>query len=320
MTEVIRPYADLKGIFAGIDYRHSLAVAFQPIDVSEDSASTVVRVDDLRTIPQHQLRVRLNLDALKPHYEHHMDALQLVLLARDTTLRRELQLGRFQLDAIPTTIDLDRNLLRVTALRDLLPLNLSVILKDRIKGGPELPLQRASRLAEFRFTIANTAGGATFPFKRVTAAELRTAGKPSETGVFLNLLCGPEELIIASDTPISSLLEVWVHEKIWTAVQNDRGPATSRLRLGSITLLTSTLILSAVVPLLREGKEIAELSVVGQLLSYAEKQGGMEEGELRRRFQSDASVHDLDPWLQNAWRFVSLAGRIQEEVGEEASP
>jgi hypothetical protein len=313
MTEVIRPYADLKGIFAGIEYRHNHAVVFQPIDVSEDSATTVVRVDDLRTIPQHQLRLRLNLEVLKPHYEDHVEALELVVIARDTALRRELQLGRFQLGEVPTTIDLDRNLLRMTALRDVLPLDFAVVLKDRIKGGPALPMQRASRLAEFRFTITNTAGGANFPFKRVTAAELRAAGKPAEAGIHLNLLCAAEELIIASDTPISSLLEVWVHEKIWTAVQNDRGPAASRLRLGGVTLLTSTLILSSVVPLVKAGREIGEMSVVGQLLSYAEKQGGLEDGALRRQFQLDASVLDLDPWLQNAWRFVSLAGKIQEE-------
>jgi hypothetical protein len=313
MPEVIRPYQDLRGIFAGLEYRHNQSVAFQPIDVSEDSATTVVRVDDLRTIPQHQLRIRLNLDVLKPHYERHVEALQLVLIARDTTLRQELQLGRFPLGEVPATIDLDRNSLRVTALRDVLPLNLSIVLNEKIKGGPALPTQRASRLAEFHFTITNAAGGASFPFKRVTAAELRDAGKPAETGIHLNLLCGAEELITASDTPIVNLLEVWVHERIWTAIQNDRGPAASKIRLTSITLLSSTLILSAVVPLVRERKEIAETSVVGQLLSYAEKQGGLEEGELRRRFQADASVHDLDPWLQNAWRFVSQVGKIQEE-------
>jgi hypothetical protein len=317
MSEVIRPYADLRGIFAGIEYRHSQALPFQPIDVSTESATAVVRVDDLRTIPQHQLRVRLDLGVLKPHYEDHMDALQLIVITRDTTLRRELQLGRFQLDELPTTIDLDRNLLRVTALRDELPLNLSVVLKERIKGGPALPLQRASRLAEFFFTITNKAFGATFPFKRVSAADLRDAGKPAETAVHLNLLCATEELLIASDTPIANLLEVWIHEKIWTAIQSDRGPAASRLRLASITLLASTLVLSAVVPLLRVGRQIEERSIVGQLLSYAERQGGLEHGELRRRFQADAAVHDLDPWLQNAWRFVSNAGRIQDE-GEES--
>lgn len=316
MTELIRPYADLKGIFAGIDYRHSQGVPFQPIDVSEDVATTVVRVDDLRTIPQHQLRVRLDLDVLKPHYDDHLGSLQLVVIVRDTTLRRELQLGRYPLDEVPSTIDLDRNMLRVTALRDELPLTLSVILKERIKGGPALPLQRASRLAEFHFTVTNKATGATFPFKRVTAGELQEAGKPTETAVHLNLLCAPEELLIASDTPISNLLEVWVHEKIWTAIQTDRGLATSRLRLASITLLTSTLILSAVVPLLREGGRIEDGSIVGQLLSYAEKQGGLEDGALQRRFQAEASVHDLDAWLQNAWRFVSNAGRIQDE-GED---
>ena len=318
MTEVIRPYADLRGIFAGLEYRHNQVVPFQPIDVGQDAATTVVRVDDLRTIPQHQLKVRLNFDALKPHYEDHLDSLQFVVIARDTTLRRELQLGRYPLTDVPATIDLDRNMLRATALRDDLPLNLSIVLKDRIRGGAALPLQRASRLAEFRFIITNKASGATFPFKRVTATEMRAAGKPAETAVHLNLVCGAEELLTASDTPIANLLEVWVHEKIWTAIQSDRGPAASKLRLASVTHLTSTLILSTVVPLLRAGKKIEEMSIVGQLLSYAEKQGGLDEGELRRRFQAEASLHELDPWLQNAWRFVSNAGRIQEE-GEESS-
>jgi hypothetical protein len=318
MTEVIRPYADLRGIFAGLEYRHSLAIPYDPIDVTQDAATTIVRVDDLRTIPHHQLKVRLDLGALKPHYENHLDALQFVVIARDTTLRRELQLGCYPLAEVPTPIDLDRSMLRATSLRDDLPLNLSIVLKERIKGGAALPLQRASRLAEFRFTITNKASGATFPFKRVTAAEMREAGKPAETAVHLNLICGAEELLSASDTPIANLLEVWVHEKIWTAIQSDRGLTASKLRLASVTLLTSTLILSAVVSLLRAGKEIEEMSVVGQLLSYAEKQGGLEDGELRRRFQADASLHELDPWLQNAWRFVSNAGRIQEE-GEEAS-
>jgi hypothetical protein len=317
MTEIIRPYADLKGIFAGLEYRHNHAMAFQPIDLSQDSAKTVVRVDDLRTIPQHQLRVRLELAVLKPHYHHHLGALQLVVIARDTTLRRELQLGCFALGEIPSQIDLDRNMLRTTSLRDVLPLNLSVILRERIKGGPALPTQRASRLAEFMFTISNAASGPTFPFKRVSAEELRHAGKPAETGIHLHLTCDAEELLMASDTPIANLLEVWVHDEIWRAIQNDRGPAAAKLRLASVTLLASTLILSAVVPLLRTGKEIAEKSVVGQLLSYAEKRGGLDDGELRRRFQSDASVHELDPWLQNAWRFVSNAGRIQDE-GQES--
>ena len=103
---------------------------------------------------------------------------------------------------------------------------------------------------------------------------------------------------------------------LFRSIQNDRGPAASKLRLASVILLTTTLILSAVVPLLRAGREIEPRSMVGQLLAYAEKQGGLDEGELRRRFQADASVHDLDPWLQNAWRFVSHAGKIQEE-GQE---
>jgi hypothetical protein len=318
MTELIRPYADLRGIFAAIEYRHNQAMPFEPLELGADAATTVVRVDDLRTIPQHQIRLRLDMDVLKPNYTAHVRNLQLLVIARDTTLRQELQLGRFRLDEVPTTIDLDRNLLRVTALRDVLPLNFCVVLNDRIKGGPQLPTQRASRLAEFLLTITNAAGGAAFPFKRVTAAQLREAGKPTETGVHLELLCDVEELIIASDTPIANLLEVWVHERVWSAVQNDRGPAASRLRIASLTLMSATMILSTVVPLLRDGRRIAETSIVGQLLSYVEKQGGLEDGELRDRFEENAALHELDPWLQHAWRFLSQAGRTQEE-GEESS-
>jgi hypothetical protein len=318
MTEIIRPYADLEGIFAGVEYRANPVEAFQPIDIDGDAATTIVQVDDLRTIPQHQLRLRLDLEVLKPHYHKHKDKIRLVVIARDTMLRREIRLGDFALDDVPAIIDLERSLLRMTALRDVLPLNLSVVLDERLKGeAAALPIQRASRLTELRLIIKNTAGGATFPFKRVSAEKFRDEGKPAETGIHLELLCDPEELLHASDTPIANLFEVWVHEKVWAAIQNDRAPVASKMRLAAATLTTAHLLLSAVVPLLKDGQEIEKGSVAGQLLSHVEKQASLPEGKLTTQFQTDASLHGLDPYLQNAWRFVTTMGKIDEDAEEQ---
>ena len=314
MSDLIRPYADLEGIFVGIEYRANPVQSFQSVDIDGDTARMVVPVDDLRTIPQHQLRLALNDDVLKPHYQKHKDKLRLVIITHDTTLRREVRLCDFPLDEVPETIDLDRSLLRTTALRDALPLKLSVVLNERIKGHTALPIQRASRLAELNLLLRNTAGGASFPFKRVSAEKFRQAGKPPDAGIHLELLCDPVELIDASDTPMANLLEVWIHEKVWAAVQSDRAPVASKIRLASVTLATSHLLLSAVVPLLKNGRNIEEGSIVGQLLSYVEKQAALPVGRLRRQFQSDASLHDLDPYIQHAWRFVATAGKVEEDL------
>jgi hypothetical protein len=313
MMDLVRPYADLTGIFESIEYRANLTEPFQPIDVAGDVATHLVRVDDLRTIPQHQLRVRLRMEALKPHYDRHKENLRFVIIVRDTTLRQELRLGDFPIDSIPATIELDRSLLRTTGLRDLLPLNFSIISFDVMGGDKALPIQRASRLAELQIVLRNTAGGASFPYKRVTAEDLKRKGWPAETGIHLELICDPIELINESDTPIRNLFEVWVHERIWGAIQSDRSPAASPLRLSAVTITTVNLILSAVAPCLKGNNVIQEDSVVGQLLSHAEKQSSLPEGHLRRQFQEDGSLYGLQPHLQNAWRFVSNAGKVEEE-------
>jgi hypothetical protein len=316
MTSIIRPYADLEGIFSGLQYRANAAEPFKSVPIENDDASTIVRVDDLRTIPQDELRIDLNQSALKPYYEEHQDKLRLVIIARDTVLRRELRLCDYPLDEVPSTISLNRALLRTTSLRDALPLQVSIVLGERLKGDAALPSQRASRLAELTFLIRNSAGGATFPLKRATAEEFKDAGLPSETGIHLDLKCEPEELIKAVDWPMANLLQVWVHEKIWDAIDRDRGAVASRIRLTSIALTAVHLLLSTVVPLMRKGEEIEEASVIGQLLSYAEHEGSLEEGHLRRQLQEDAALHKIEPWLQNAWRLVSVAGKIDEDSEE----
>jgi hypothetical protein len=314
MTDLIRPYADLEGIFDKLEYRANPVAQFETIEIDGDSATTIVPVDDLRAIPQHELRLQLNLDVLKPHYQKHKDKLHLVIITRDTTLRREVRLCDYSLDELPAVISLDRGLLRTTALRDTLPLSICVVLNERLKGESAFPTQRSSRLVELDFVIRNSSGGAAFPFKRVSAEQLKEAGLPTDTGVRLELICDPVELIDASDTPIANLLQVWVHEKVWAAIQNDRSPTSAKLRMTAVTLSAAHLILAAVVPLLKGQQLIREDSVVGQLLSHLEEQASLPEGRLRRDFQSDPSLIALDPYLQHAWRFAQVAGKVEDEV------
>ena len=316
MRELVRPYADLDGIFESVEYRAGPTEPFEFLDIDGDDAVRVVPVDDLRTIPQHQLRIRVRLDVLKPHYTAHKDRIRLVIIVRDARLRKELRLADFPIDEIPLTIDLDRTMLRTTGLRDVLPLSIVVLWSAVVSGDIALPKQRASRLAELHFVLKNKAGGASFPYKRASAEELRKEGLPAETGVHLKLLCDALELIKESDTPIKNLFEVWLHEKIWAAIQNDRSPVASALRLSSVTLTATNLLLSAVAPLLKNGQQIEQGSAIGQLLEHVEKQASLKEGHLRHKFESTASLHDLEPHLQNAWRFVTSAGRVEEEVTE----
>lgn len=316
MKDLLRPYADVQGIFNSIEYRANATEAFEKLDVDTDVAARVVRVDDLRTIPTHQLRITLDLNALKPHYDKYVDKVSLLILVRDTTLRREIVLADHPVDAVPSVIDLDRGKLRLTGMRDVLPLNIVVLWKAAKAVGNALPTQRASRLAELQVVLRNTAGGATFPYKRVTAEELKKAGLPAETAIHLKLYGSAVELLKESDTPVKNLFEVWVHEKVWAAIQNDKSPPSATLRLSAVTLTVSNLLLSAILPHLKEGQTIEERSAIGQLLSYVEKQAGKPDGQLRRELQASAELHGLEPYLQNAWRFVSSASKVEEEAVE----
>lgn len=316
MKDIVLPYTDLDGIFESVEYRGNPTESFQALDIDGDLATRVVLVDDLRIIPQHELRIKLRLDALKPHYDRHRQDIHLAVIVRDTVLRRELRLAEHPIDAIPSTINLDRGLLRTTGLRDVLPLNLVVLWNATASSARALPQQRASRLAELRVVVRNTAGGASFPYKRASAEELKKEGLPAETGIHLKLHCDAIELIKETDTPIKNLFEIWVHEKIWSAIQNDRSPTAAPLRLTSVTLAASHLLLSAVIPQLKAGQQIQQGSAIAQLLEFADKQAGYKEGHLRQKFEKSASLNELDPYLQNAWRFATNAGKVEEELSE----
>ena len=75
-----------------------------------------------------------------------------------------------------------------TALRDVLPRTCSSYSISTLEA-----IVHSQRSAQVDWPncdslLRNSAGGATFPFERVTAEEFKAAGLPSETGLYLELL------------------------------------------------------------------------------------------------------------------------------------
>lgn len=311
--QALRPYADLEGIFQKLEYRSSPASPFKEVSLDSDSVHQIVRMNDLRLIPRHEFKVVLDSSRLKPHYEHHRSALRLIVLTRDSMLRREIMLGNFAIDDVPEVIGILPADLGRTGHRDRLPIEFVVVAVPVIRGAKSLPTQKASRLAQLQVTLANSFGGASFPYKRATADELAERGLPAETGVHLELLGGAEELLRDTDTPVDALFQVWVHEKLWEAIQNDRSRAASQLRMVAVTETAAVLILSAVIPALKDGSTIESGSIVGQLLGFAAKQTGLKEDELRSRFRSNLALHEVTPCLQAAFRYATIASKMQDE-------
>jgi hypothetical protein len=313
MPDLLRPYIDLPDVFKSLEYRSNQTHQFEPVAVESGVATKVVVVDDLRTIPTHQVRIGIDQDRLGP-YKAFASSLRCLILVRDAVLRREVKLADFSLESTPDIIELSRKELALTSLKTELTLNCVIVNADTLPKKIGFPQQLASRLAEFRLHIKNSAGGASFPFKRKSAEEMKAAGLPAEAGLYLHLEGDASELIQNTDTPVKNLLSFWVHERIWQAIQNEhRGnPATGQLRVTLMTVSASQMLLSAALPALSDGKKIEENSVIGQLLSYVEIQASLQDGFLLRQFEKDRSTSSIEPYLQHAWRFVSGASKEDE--------
>jgi hypothetical protein len=316
-AQALRPYADLAGIFEKLEYRANPASPFKEVSLDGDSVHQIVRMDDLRVIPRHEFKITLDEDRLQPHYDDHLSAIRLVVLTRDSMLRRELVLASFAIDGIPEVIAIRPDDLRMTGHRDRLPLEFVVVAVPVIRGPKALPTQKASRLAQLHVTLVNASGGASFPYKRATVDELEDRGLPAETGVHLELLGGAEELIKNTDTPVNTVFQVWVHEKLWESMQNDRSRSTSQLRMLAVTETAAMLILSAAIPALKAGGRIEDGSIVGQLLGFVAKQTGQSVSDMRNDFGKDLSLPEITPFLQAAFRYATIASKAEEEEGGE---
>lgn len=313
MTSIcLRPYASLEGIFEAVEYRASRSAPFRALHVDGDAIHHVVRVDDLRLLPQHEFRLTLNQRKLKPHYHQHRSSLQLVVITRDSTLRREMVLARHDLPTGPVEITLATPSLAKTAHRDCLPLVFSIVAVPVLSGGNALPTQRASRLAELHVTLMNSAGGVSFPYKRMTSEDLEKKGLPSETGLHLELLYESKDLLKDTDSPAHTLFEVWLHESLWAAVQNDQDSGTARIRNAAITVTTASMLLSAVAPIVKGGERIEKGSVVGQMLRFLDSRAGLKEGMLQKDFEKDCCVSRIGPYIQHAFRYLTVMSTADE--------
>jgi len=317
-VRVLRPYADLEGIFEKLEYRASPADPFKALPLDGDTVHHVVRKDDLRLFAQHEFKVVLNGNRFKPRYEKHLDELRLFVLTRDSTLRREIVLGEYEVRSLPEVIALPTTQLALTGHRDHLPIQFSLVALSVLRGDKAFPTQRASRLAELRVVLLNSSGGASFPYKRVTAEDLESHHLPAETGVHLEMLYGAEDLLKDTDTPAHNLFEVWIHENLWTALQNDRSAVSSRMRMLMVTETTAMLLLSAVIPCIKNGLAIEPGSIVGQLVGFIEKQSHLPSGDLCTRLKEEGSLPAITPYLQHAFRYVTFASKIHDEEEEEA--
>jgi hypothetical protein len=232
-------------------------------------------------------------------------------------LRREIVLGSFLIGGLPDVIAIRPEDLRLTGHRDRLPLEFVVVALPVIRGGKSLPTQKASRLAQLHVTLANSFGGASFPYKRATVDELVERGLPSETGVHLELLGGAEELIRETDTPAEALFRIWIHEKLWEAIQNDRSRSSAQLRMLAVTETAASLLLSAVIPALRDGGDIEKGSIVGQLLGFVAKQTNQSEDDLGKRFRDSLGLHEVAPYLQAAFRYATVLSKAVDDEESE---
>jgi hypothetical protein len=316
-VQALRPYADLTGFFRSVEYRSGPGTPFKELAIDGDRVHHVVRIDDLRVIPRHEFKLDINRDVLKPHYARHAAGLQLIVLTRDSMLRREVVLAKYGIDDIPAVVSLRPDDLRVTGHRDRLPVEFVVVSAAVIRGSKALPTQKASRLAHLHVTLANASGGASFPYKRASADEIEARGLPAETAIHLELLCGYEELVKADDTRTHELFRVWINEKLWDALQNDRHAVSSQLRMLAVTETTATLLLSASLPAIKAGASIEDGSVVGQLLAFIAKQSASDVNALRTSLEASFAVSELTPFLQAAFRYTTIASRLGDDGGSE---
>jgi hypothetical protein len=85
-----------------------------------------VPVDDLRTIPRHEIGVSLDPAALPDIYFKHLEKLALVVLTRDNVLKKEHVLYRSPVAGLPETFVLDTDKLKQTASHSDLPLEVTI--------------------------------------------------------------------------------------------------------------------------------------------------------------------------------------------------
>src|SRR5258708_19846016 len=101
----IAPFVTLESYISKIRYRHSTNAKFQ--DIETISKGVMVPVDDLRSIPRHELSVVLDSGALPDIYKKDIEKLALVVLTRDPMLKKEHVLYHTPATSLPESFVLE---------------------------------------------------------------------------------------------------------------------------------------------------------------------------------------------------------------------
>lgn len=225
----IRPFDEPRDAIADVGYRADLNVPFTSV---KEHTIKVVDVDDLRVDAVHQFSVSIDKDELKKIYGDSHRQIGLHVLARDPFQKRVLTLGRFDLESETVQFALDRSQLESTSLRDEIVVDFVLGLKSAASLRPGHQNRKGSWVAKHRVALTREVAGPAIPFVKVPGEDFVKHGLGRDSGWYLKLGAGPESLLDEC-SELSAAFQVWVHEDIWTTLQ-EIGKTPQDKALGSI--------------------------------------------------------------------------------------
>ena len=307
----ILPFQGLEGLISKIKYRHSTASKFQELEGSPKSL--VVPVDDLRSIPRHELSVVMDGSALPKVYKGALSKLHLVVLTRDAMLRKEQVLYQAPLASLPENFVLDQSKLKATSCRTELPLEINICAVNLSAGSPGWPKRRGSRLASWYLNLTNHSKGPRFPWVRKTSEDFKAEKLPPNSTYLVNVIADPSELLTDIQSPIEELLEVWVHEDFWVVLQqSDANPTVAGIqRLFAIQVALQMLEIMG--EPIEKGTTIEEESVCGRLIEFIAEHSKSDGGDLQQILKEKGASLELAPYVSVAFGANRSLSRVLEK-------
>jgi len=287
----ILPYVGLDGFVGAIRYRSSTNNKYQ--EIRNNPASIVVSVDDLRSIPRHELALVLDNASLPKQYASHLGKLSVVIVVSDATIRNEHVMQVAPLSNLPESFVLDSKVLKRTSCRTELPVEISICASE-INGAAMWPARRASRLASWRLTLVNESKGPKFPWVRKTAEEFKAANLPQTSTFFVSLTGDPEALLTDADADVADLLEVWVHEDVWVVLQQAESTgaiaSVQRMFVSQVAMQMFNLTLDLI-----KKTDPVEGSVMDSLMRHMATVTKIDPDEIRKQLKGGSGLADLGP-------------------------
>ena len=235
----IRPFDEVKDAFADVLYRPDPSANYVSV---KEHALKVVDVDDLRVDATHTFRIAVATTALRTKHPGAYDKLTLLVLTRDALLKRAIVLARLPIDRDMHELTLDRDVLETTSLKDEIAVDFVLALANPGSLRAGHTNRRGSWVARHRVVLTRDLLGPSMPFRKVTGEEFVHEGLPAATGWYLRLPSGPEALL-EECSELAAAFEVWVHEDIWTTLQ-EIGKTSLDVSLGN--LIASSILTNVV--------------------------------------------------------------------------